>query len=316
MSGTQADVLDDLAARFHQLSLYRHTTTDDTKIQTQDEVDDVTDMFDRLSLSPKKPTARFHSLPPELILQIFYHLVDSSSSIRDVSSLATASKYLHSCLTDSLPAILCRAIKPFILVGPGLCDLVIKVGIPRSVKRWPTDVSEIKKSLTPFQVLPPRLYSRYPGPKVDWRSFLQPSMLAGIVTWVRSGASKFDVHEYDIRRARDRIQGLPKSSKLSMSLARHPYDCMYFVDSDDTDIESEDIRAFAYCVNLDLQLAVYEDHLDEPWTDTEEGLFGTEEYVQCCLLEDCPRRSRAAFCRFANSIRTIPYAQNRTGSQG
>lgn len=267
-----------------------------------------------ISGSPSLPTASvlsLNGLPPEIILILFYELLDSKEGLL---SLVTASKYFHSCFQDSQFALFRRKVNHLLDSGPEFCDMVIRLGSLRSRKPWSMEPDEIIKSLYKYGL------TIVPGVNISWdeRSGLRkqriiaiadpskqvsPSMYSGIMAWI-SAELPFAITRKGLYRprtsplsglqqamalsqARSEIPGVPR---MSIPMAHHPYDTLYIYEQG-----SDAKRVDVYLAEFEIALYWYRKHFDVPWTETEDRLLGMDNYIPCCWMGyECPRIPRIA----------------------
>ncbi|OIW32036.1 hypothetical protein CONLIGDRAFT_641794 [Coniochaeta ligniaria NRRL 30616] len=211
---------------------------------------------DKLSLSKEAaPPSRLDGLPPEIILDIFYELLDSTGSVRGLCPLTATSKHFYSCFKDSEFAIFRRAINILLKGDLNFCDFLIKAGVLRSIKPWPTSPAMVNEALMPlitgcclFDIT-----GKGQGFTEAERSQINCSMYRGILYWVasavryhefclvwsRSDDTRFLRHAPSsdntgraVSTARMKV-GLPA---ISEPLARHPFDCLRIVEQAHTNI--------------------------------------------------------------------------------
>jgi hypothetical protein len=204
--------------------------------------------------------------------------------------------------------------------GPGLFDLVLKIGTLRLAADRPTDPTSLRRLLRAILRDCSTTRDRQPGFTPEVSAVPSPAMYGKILHWVRSettveGRQELRRRTEIIRRARCDIDGdvvkiystdfcdprlFLVSRYSSMLAARYPLDVLYF-----DRFAAPELHQSLLVTDLSREVKRYEEHANIPLAEWEERLLGTSRWLPCCLMFGaCPRilrrgsTSRTVECGF------------------
>lgn len=266
----------------------------------------------------RKPTQllKLDGLPRELILMIFRELFDCCDSaadpLRAVHPLATTSKYFYSCYKENEFAIFRRGINnsleeslsnSAIDMTPAFCDLVIRVGLLRSAKPWPTCPEKIQNALDFVDIARSDAYTRTrKGFTSAEHNQFKPLIYRDILAWVR--VQLFVTRD---QQSKPRIDFARRAIKRSQHSPGMPYIPLRTIHPCDAKFPHEPRSRHlskvtkprskahsVYLIQLNMEWGKYNRHYKEPWTEAETQFLASRQYIPCCQMDLCPRRMQAS----------------------
>lgn len=235
---------------------------------------------------------------------IIHELWDSCDADADpfrvLHPLATTSKYLYLCFKENRFAIFRRGINNLlkeslrntsIEMTPAFCDLVIRVGLKRTSKPWPTSVKTVEKAVDSLGMYDYINVTRR-GFTIPERFKFKTPIFRDVVAWVRAQASVTKEAQYQsdksLRRMATERRRKLADGPFMLSQAIHPYDTP-FPHLRKNRSETAD---YLYSVQIQCSLGKHCDHAKEPWTEAEARFLQSPQYIPCCKLDPCPRKTQ------------------------
>ncbi|OIW32714.1 hypothetical protein CONLIGDRAFT_668349 [Coniochaeta ligniaria NRRL 30616] len=275
-------------------------------------------------------TPGLNTMPPEIILQIFYQLCfvitkekghnwmtlpsgatsldeldaagwkeispDRVTIMAQLNKTAMVSKYVYQCFKDSEFDIFRRLVLRGHDHAPGFADLVIKIGSLKFMENRPTDpekIAEILRGVTRYY----RTSPVYPDSRPELRVELHPKHYDGVLDWL---AGRFRRHTYDNDRERRRGQTVFRGPGIpDATFVEHPFDVLYPA----TNLVPMNEWVGFYLRTLHKEVETWKKHLDTKYWVEEDSYFygerreGDPPFRPCCLAKDCPRHQSLQWMR-------------------
>ncbi|KAB5540205.1 hypothetical protein GE09DRAFT_1225665 [Coniochaeta sp. 2T2.1] len=245
--------------------------------------------------SPPPPTGLL-DLPYNIMLELFSTMCTSSQSSQDLIILAATSRQTYTIFKDNERVLFNRAIRS--LAKPSTNDThfncLMNMAILRTVKQWPVDPADIEVAFLKLPYSRPNLAAiprEHFGSILAYvrsRSPYAPAVDKGDDSAVKEGEFRDRRIQYTLDNGIGQV-GHGVNWRVYLE---HPFD--RFVLNWPEVWRNGVVDQDAYLQEVIWATMLYAEHAAARVSDRERSLFGTEGYVPCCLLEECPRFSKGA----------------------